>query len=100
MLICVSGSPYQVVVIEETTTVDEEIVEDPPLPAVQEEPEATPPPQEEATPKVSRSKARQSPLSPARVQRLHEKEELQVRSTVSLCFGRSLPAPSDDTIRG
>lgn len=69
----------EVVVIEETTTVDEEIVEDPPLASVPEEPEATPPPpaQEEATPRT-KSKARQSPLSPARVQRLHEKEELQV----------------------
>ena len=75
------SSADQVVVIEETTTVDEEVVvEDPPLAAVQEEPEATPPPApEEATPRMSKSKSRQSPLSPARVQRLHEKEELQVR---------------------
>ena len=72
-------------VIEETTTVDE-VVEDPPLPVVEEEPEATPPPvQEEATPKPSKSKSRQSPLSPARIQRLHEKEELQV---IVACTGR------------
>jgi len=67
----------EVVVIEETTTVDEEVVEDPPLAPVVEEPPPTPPPVEEPTPK-SKSKARQSPLSPARIQRLHEKEELQV----------------------
>ena len=67
------------VVIEETTTVVEEVVEDPPLAPVEEEPAAPPPPEpEEATPKQTKSKSRQSPLSPARVQRLHEKEELQV----------------------
>ena len=67
------------VVIEETTTVDEEVVEDPPLAPVEEEPEVTPPPPaEEPTPKTAKSKSRQSPLSPARMQRLHEKEELQV----------------------
>jgi len=70
----------EVVVIEETTTVDEEVVEDPPLAPVEEEPEVPPPPPpaEEPTPKTAKSKSRQSPLSPARMQRLHEKEELQV----------------------
>lgn len=75
----------EVVVIEETTTVDDEVIEDilaavqEEQEAVQEKPEATPPPApEEATPRMSKSKSRQSPLSPARVQRLHEKEELQV----------------------
>ena len=57
------------------------MVEDPPLAPVVEEPEAPPP--AEPTPKA-KSKSRQSPLSPARIQRLHEKEELQVLGSCHL----------------
>ena len=84
--------------IEETTTVDEEVVEDPPLAPVVEEPPPSPPP-EEPTPK-SKSKARQSPLSPARIQRLHEKEELQVMRGVwppaTLILTAKLTTTTDD----
>jgi hypothetical protein len=89
---------FQKVVVIEETTVTEEVV-DAPAPAADTAPESAAPAEEMieettvteevidaeeppvATPKVSnryKAKSKQSPLSPARIQRLHEKEELQV----------------------